>query len=194
MSAAELAARLDRIESRAAIHELPILYCLVMDERNVDGIRAIFSKTASMRSIDGVFTASGLAQIVSAFEGRFDALGPTNHVTHGHIIRFDDTDPDLAYGSVESHAELVRNSVPMVAALRYRDTYRRYDGIWKFEDRLMSYMYYLPITEYESGLGDPNSMRAYGDHRPADWPDALHDGDGSWLARYFPVATPGKAR
>ncbi|MDI9896131.1 nuclear transport factor 2 family protein [Rhodococcus sp. IEGM 1381] len=191
MNAVEIAARLDRIESRSAIQELPIVYCLVMDERNLDGIRAIFSETATMRSIDGVFTAEGREEIVETFQRRFDSLGPTHHFTHGHIVRFDDRDPDLAYGSLGGHAELVRNSVPMVAALRYRDIYRRYDGIWQFEDRLMSYMYYLPVGEYEAGLGDSKSMRAYGDHRSADWPDALHDGDGSWLARYFPIPTPG---
>lgn len=184
MPTLDIEERLERIESRSAITELPILYCLVMDERHVEGIRSLFTEDATMRSADGMFSARGVDEIVEVFESRFDALGPTNHVTHGHIVRFDE-DPHRAFGIAVGHAELVRNGVPMVTALRYRDTYRRIGGIWKIHDRLMSYMYYLPISEYQQGLGDPKSMRAYGDHRPADWPDAMHSGDRAWLQKFL---------
>jgi hypothetical protein len=100
------------------------------------------------------------------------------------VVRFDDGDPDVAYGLLASHAEVTRNGVGMVVALRYKDTYRRDGGQWKFQDRLMSYMYYLPIPEYAEGLGDgAGSVRAYGDHRPADWPESLYNGGkrGDWL-------------
>ena len=93
-------------------------------------------------------------EIVTTYMGRFAALGPTNHYSHGHVVRFDDEDPDVAYGLLASHAEVTRNGVGMVVALRYKDTYRRDAGQWKFQDRLMSYMYYLPIAEYADGLGD----------------------------------------
>ena len=89
-----------------------------------------------------------------------------------------------AYGLLASHAEVTRNGVGMVVALRYKDTYRRDGGQWKFQDRLMSYMYYLPIAEYADGLGDgAGSVRAYGDHRPADWPESLQNGGkrNDWL-------------
>lgn len=185
MLTSDVEVRLDRIESRTAISELPILYCLVMDERNTTGIRALFTADATMRSADGVFSASGIDSIVDVFQARFDALGPTNHVTHGHVIRFDDGDADLAIGIAVGHAELVRNGVPMVTALRYRDVYRRVDATWRIQDRLMSYMYYLPTSEYSNGLGDPNSMRAYGDRRPADWPESLHSGDAAWLEQFW---------
>jgi hypothetical protein len=185
MPTSDVETRLKRIESRTAIGELPILYCLAMDERNTTGIRALFTADATMRSADGVFSASGIDAIVDVFQGRFDALGPTNHVTHGHVIRFDDGDHDRAVGIAVGHAELVRNDVPMVTALRYRDLYRRVDGTWRIQDRLMSYMYYLPTSEYSDGLGDPNSMRAYGDRRPADWPESLHAGDASWLEQFW---------
>ena len=104
----------------------------------------------------------------------------------GTVVRFDDADPDTATGLLASHAEVARNGVAMQVALRYKDTYRRVDGRWQFADRLMSYMYYLPVTEYAEGLGDRNSVRAYGDHRPADWPESLYSESGSdWLKAYL---------
>jgi SnoaL-like domain len=178
--------RLRRLEDRAEIQELGILYGFVMDERDEDGIRRIFAADATLRSQDGVFSASGIEDIVKTYLGRFAALGPTNHYSHGHVVRFDDADPDIATGLLASHAEVSRNGIAMQVALRYKDTYRRLDGRWQFSDRLMSYMYYLPVTELAEGLGDRNSVRAYGDHRPADWPEALYSDEGSaWLKRYL---------
>lgn len=179
-------ARMGRLEDRTAIQELAILYGFIMDERDEGGIRQIFAKDATLRSQDGVFAATGIEEIVKTYLGRFDALGPTNHYTHGHVVRFDDADPDTATGLLSSHAEVARNGVAMQVALRYKDVYRRVNGQWQFADRLMSYMYYLPVTEYSEGLADRNSVRAYGDHRPADWPEALYSENGSaWLKAYL---------
>lgn len=181
MSDLTLEQRLQRAEDRAAIAELAVLYGYVMDERDEEGIRAIFTSDATLSSADGVFGASGMEEIVETYMGRFAALGPTNHFSHGHVIRFSDDDPDVARGLLASHAEVDRNGVAMQVALRYRDDYRREDGRWKFAGRTMSYMYYLPIAEL-SQLGDRNSVRAYGDHRPADWPESLYNENGSaWL-------------
>ena len=178
--------RIRRIEDRAAIQDLAILYGFVMDERDEAGIRQIFAEDATLRSQDGVFAATGIEEIVKTYQGRFDALGPTNHYTHGHVVRFNDEDTDTATGLLASHAEVARNGVAMQVALRYKDTYRRVEGRWQFADRLMSYMYYLPVTEYAEGLADRNSVRAYGDHRPADWPEALYsEGGSAWLGAYL---------
>jgi hypothetical protein len=118
--------------------------------------------------------------------GRFAALGPTNHFSHGHVVRFDDADPTRATGLLASHAEVSRNGVAMQVALRYKDTYRKEGGRWKFADRLMGYMYYLPFTELPEGLGDRNSVRAYGDHRPSDWPEVLYSASGNaFLEQYY---------
>lgn len=180
----DLETRVRRLEDTKAIQALGILYGYVMDERDVDGIRRIFCDDAILRSADGVFAAAGMDEIVTTYEGRFAALGPTNHYSHGHVVRFDDDDPDRAYGLLAGHAEVTRNGVGMVVALRYQDTYRRVSGQWRFQSRLMSYMYYLPIAEYAEGLADGSgSVRAYGDHRSADWPESLYNGGqkNPWL-------------
>lgn len=177
--------RLQRVEDRQAIQELGILYGYVMDERDEDGIRQIFTSDATLRSADGVFAADGLEAIVETYLGRFKVLGPTNHFSHGHVVRFDDSTPDVARGLLASHAEVDRNGVAMQVALRYQDEYRREDGRWRFSSRLMSYMYYMPIAEL-SDLGDgAGAVRAYGDKRPADWPVALYsDAGSSWLRHW----------
>ena len=133
----DLETRIARLEDTNAIQELGILYGFVMDERDEDGIRQIFCEDATLRSQDGVFAATGMEEIVTTYLGRFAALGPTNHYCHGHVVRFDDDDPTSAYGLLASHAEVSRNGVGMQVALRYKDTYRRDGGRWKFADRLM---------------------------------------------------------
>lgn len=178
--------RIQRLEDRAEIQELAVLYGYIMDERDEKGIREIFMEDATLRSQDGVFAAEGIDAIVDTYLGRFKALGPTNHYSHGHVIRFYDDDPDAAYGLLASHAEVVRNDVPMQVALRYKDEYRRVNGKWVFASRLMSYMYYMPISEMGQSLGDRNSVRAYGDERPSDWPESLYSENGSqWLHKYL---------
>jgi ketosteroid isomerase-like protein len=174
--------RLQRAEDRQAIQELAVLYGYIMDERDEEGIRAIFTDDATLSSADGVFAAEGIDSIVETYLGRFKALGPTNHFSHGHVVRFDDSDPDVARGLLASHAEVDRNGIAMQVALRYVDEYRREDGRWKFSARTMSYMYYMPISELsELGHGEA-AVRAYGDKRPADWPVTLYsDAGSSWL-------------
>jgi len=177
--------RVRRLEDRAAIQELGVLYGFVMDERDEPGIRQIFCADATLRSEDGVFAANGLEEIVTTYLGRFAQLGPTNHFSHGHVVRLDESDPDRATGLLSSHAEVVRDDVPMQVALRYKDVYRRVDGRWRFADRLMGYMYYLPISDLSTALGDRNSVRAYHDHRPADWPEKLYSEGPGLLKNYL---------
>jgi SnoaL-like domain len=182
---ASMEERIARLEDRAAIQELAVLYGFVMDERDEDGIRMIFCEDATLRSEDRVFAARGIAEIVTTYLGRFGALGPTNHFSHGHVIRFDSADPDRAIGLLASHAEVSRDGKAMQVALRYKDTYRRVDGRWRFADRLLGYMYYMPLAEMATDLGDRNSVRAYGDHRPADWPEVLYSSTGNAFLKNY---------
>jgi hypothetical protein len=183
---ASLEDRIRRVEDRAEIQELAVLYGFVMDERYEPGIRQLFCEDATLRSEDGVFAAKGIEEIVTTYLGRFAKLGPTNHFSHGHVVKLDPTDPDRATGLLASHAEVSRDGTAMQVALRYKDTYRRVDGRWRFADRLMGYMYYMPLAEMATDLGDRDSVRAYGDRRPADWPEALYrDSGAAFLEDYL---------
>ncbi len=109
----------------------------------------------------------------SSFIDRFKALGISNHFTHDHIITFDDDNPAIARGLVTGHAESWRTGQALIGAMRYHDTYRHDDGEWRFQERELAFQYYLPVQEYPEAMGSTLRQRAYGDQRPADYPEAL---------------------
>ena len=165
--------RLDRVESRFAIMDLAAAYCMACDDRDNDTLRGLFTADAEFRSKDGVMSSKGTAAIMQMYAGRFRALGVTNHWTHDHIVVFDDKDRDRATGVVNGHAECYRNGQTLVGAMRYEDVYRREGGAWRFASRALGFLYYLPVQEYAAALAGRLRQRAYGDQRPADYPEAL---------------------
>lgn len=177
--------RLRRIEDKLALQELAHLYGFVMDERDLQGLDSLFTEDAHLGSADGVFNAHGLETIAQTYQARYDALGATHHFIHSVITRFDDQDPDVATGLVSGHAEVVREGETMVVALRYHDVYRRTERGWRIAERVMGYMYYLPVTEYVETMKKDDRSLVYGDPRPADWPSVLHGHDLGWLRAFY---------
>ena len=179
---ADLERRIRRLEDRDSICELIARYGLVMDDRDMANMDALFTADVVVRSLDGVMNATGRDVVVELFRGRFKVLGPSNHVSHDKIIRFDDTDPDRATGLVLSHAEMNRKGQAMITAIRYQDAYRRDHGQWKFSERVLQFFYYVPATQYMDALGAglATRNRAYETPMPADWPEKLP----SWKQYY----------
>lgn len=179
-----LDARVRRLEDREEIRQLIARYGYVVDGRDIEGIPRLFTPAGRFRSRDGVIDATGRPAVVEAFHGRYAALTFSLHWTHDVIVEPDPADPDRATGIVGSHAEVCRNGTPMIAALRYDDVYRRHEGRWLFEDRLLSFVYYVPVDQYRQALGATDRMRAYAEPRAAD----LHESLPSWqdYARRFP--------
>ncbi len=175
MATTDLERRIRRLEDRAEIGELVTRYGLAMDDRDVDSFPAIFAADVRVWSADGVIDATGYDAVVAMFRARFAVLGPSNHFTHDRLVDFDAADPDRATGLVLSHAEMQRHGRPMLAAIRYRDVYRRIEGCWKFAERGLSFMYYVPTAEYLDAFGGglDRRMRAYETPRSADWPENL---------------------
>jgi uncharacterized protein (TIGR02246 family) len=167
-----LAARLDRLEAESAIRALAARYCFAIDNHDLDAVADLFAADARVYSRDGVMDATGRDAIIRQYEGRFRLLGPSNHVSHDHWIRFAD-DPDRAEGLLSAHAELWRNDEMMVTALRYDDVYVREGGTWRFAERALSFLYYIPIGDYARILGQEDRMRAYEAPAPADYPERL---------------------
>jgi ketosteroid isomerase-like protein len=171
-SNAALASRLQRLEDRAAIAELIARYAVAVDDRDLDALGELFTPDGVFRSKDGVMDARGRAPVLEQFRGRFRALAVSNHFSHDHILTLHEP-RGSAHGLVSAHAEVWRNGRALIAALRYEDTYRLHEQRWRFAERLLSFLYYLPVEEYAQGLGDRLRMRAYGDRRPADYPESL---------------------
>ncbi len=180
--------RVARLEAKDEIRELCARYNHAVDDRDIDTLGTLFCADGRFRSRDGVMDALGRDSVIEQFHGRFAAIGPSNHIQHDLIITFDeDRDnrgggdgPSAASGLINSHAEVWRGGSMMIAALRYEDRYRVEDGRWRFEDRLLSFMYYLPVQDYAEAMGGVERMRAYGDRRPADYPEGL----ASWRKYY----------
>ena len=168
-----LESRLQRLEDREDIRTLVARYTFAVDNRDLGAIEECFTEDARFRSRDGVMNAVGRASVMEQFERRFSVLGPGAHYTHDHVVWFGDGARDEARGLVSSHAELFRNGRAMIASLRYEDRYAREDGAWRFADRLLSFFYYLPATEYSALLGGRDRMRAYDKPQDADFPEGL---------------------
>jgi ketosteroid isomerase-like protein len=175
MPSVTLEDRIRRLEDRQEISDLIARYGLVMDNRDVDAMPALFTPDVRIRSADGVMNTEGRDAAVAMFGGRFTVLGPSNHFTHDRLVEFDERDPDRATGLVLSHAEMQRKGRPMLAAIRYRDVYRRFERRWRFAERELSFMYYVPTAEYLDafGAGLDRRNRAYDRAVPADWPEKL---------------------
>ena len=71
-------------------------------------------------------------------------------------------------------------------AMRYADDYRRIDGRWLFARRTLTFLYYVPVTEYGSVLATPLRLAVGGKRLPGDYPESL----SSWQKV---LATPAQA-
>lgn len=171
MSPIEL--RLARLEAESEIRRLAASYCFDIDDREIARIAALFTDEACVRSADGVMNATGREAIMSMYEGRFAALGPGAHYTHDHWIDLSSFEEGRARGRVTGHAELERNGQMMVCALRYDDVYHKGEIGWQFAERVIQFLYYVPVGEYEGILLTRDRNRAYADPRPADYPEQL---------------------
>lgn len=174
----DLAHRIARLEAESQIRQLVARYCFYIDDRQRDLIGTLFTDDATLRSADGVMNATGVDAILDQYDGRFDVLGPGHHFMHDVLIDFVGDGQTEATGRVSGHAELWRMNRMMVAAIRYDDIYRNTDDGWKFADRVINFLYYVPVADYPDILRTPMRNHAYPDPRPADFPEALP----SWIA------------
>lgn len=172
MSDPELATRIERLEAESAIRALAARYCFAIDNHDLDEVVRLFTPNARVRSVDGVMDAVGRHAIADQFRGRFAVLGPSNHVSHDHWIRID-AGGRSAMGTLSAHAELWRHERTMITALRYEDRYERHEGVWMIAERVLSFLYYVPLSDYPQILGMRDRMRAYEKPLPADYPENL---------------------
>jgi uncharacterized protein (TIGR02246 family) len=173
---ADIEQRIAQLEAESQIRQLIARYCFTIDDRDYDGIAALFTDDAVVRSADGMMNAAGRDAIMKQYEDRFKVLGPGQHFMHDVVL--DICDGDEARGRVSGHAELWRRDQMMVAGLRYSDRYRRTDKGWLFADREICFLYYVALEDYPGILGKTNRNQAYDTPQPADFPESL----STWAA------------
>ncbi len=162
-----------RLEAESEIRQLIARYCFMIDDRLRPEIAALFTHDATVRSADGVINATGIDAIMAMYDGRFAVLGPGAHYMHDVQIDFVGDGTSEALGRVSAHAELERNGEMMVCAIRYRDVYRSTTAGWRFHDREISFLYYVPVRQYSDILLKVDRNRAYAEPKSADFPEAL---------------------
>lgn len=161
--------RIARVEDRQALRELASQYNFSIDDRDLDTVASLFTENAYFGSHDGAMGATGRKAIIEQFKMRFSVLGATNHFSHDQVVRFESA--TRARGQVASHAEVWRNGRAMLTALRYTDLYDKSDGVWRFAERKLAFMYYVNVEDYASVLGVLERNRAGPVPQPADWPE-----------------------
>lgn len=168
-----LEARIARLEAESQIRQLVARYCFTIDDRQRDAIAALFAPDAIVRSADGVMHAVGVDAIMAQYDGRFELLGPGAHYMHDLQLDFVGDGTAEATGRVSAHAELERGGKMMVAGIRYADRYRNTEAGWRFQEREISFLYYVPVAEYPGILLHADRNRAYAEPRSADFPEAV---------------------
>ncbi|MGE0483232.1 MAG: nuclear transport factor 2 family protein [Gammaproteobacteria bacterium] len=184
---AELKAAIDRLESRHAIADLVTAYAIACDEHDMPRLVDLFTVDGCFDSPSGAMVANGRDAIETMFIELFKVRGPAFHWTHDHSVSFDPHDPNRASGLVLSHAETCPSDVVSWAAMRYHDDYQRDDGVWRFRKRVISFLYYVPVTEYPTALKDRNRLSIKGQRLPADYPETL----APWLEFHRTHVAPG---
>ena len=171
---ASLAARLDRLESKDAIRDIVTAYAIACDEHDMPRLMNLFTVDACFDAPNGSMVANGKADIQTLFQKTFKIRGPAYHWTHDVTLEIDTADPNRGTGLVLSHAETTPNGVVSIAAMRYQDDYRREsDGQWRFAKRVISFLYYVPASDYSQGLNHPDRVVMGGSRLKADYPEAL---------------------
>jgi len=134
MSGADLAARIDRLESLAAIQQLPIRYALAVDGRDMDAWVGLF-----VPDVQCGRHGTGRAVLRSIIEPAVRTFYRSIHQICGHRIEFDDA--DHAHGTVYCRAEHEDGGKWIVMAIAYFDSYERREGEWYFVRRREKHWY-----------------------------------------------------
>jgi SnoaL-like domain len=151
--------RVDRMESLAAIRQLPYRYALAVDSRDMDALAALFVPDVQVGRDD-----SGRGALKAWFTDILRHPRVSVHFVGNHIVDFDDA--DHAHGIVYCHDELEQPASGRweLGKLQYWDRYARVDGEWCFARRKFHRWYIVDaLTRPAHGAGvgdrDPLSVR-----------------------------------
>jgi len=165
--------RLDHLESHQAIRTLATAYAIACDEHDIPRLTELFSKDAVFCSPNGAMVSAGRDSIRDMFSAILKTRGPGFHWTHDVHATIDPGNADRATGLVYSHAETTPNGVVSLAAMKYKDSYIREKGVWRFSRREINFFYYVPVTKYNEGLNKTDRVYIDGAWHAADFPESL---------------------
>lgn len=170
--------RIERLEAREEIRTLVADYSMAVDDRDVETIERLFTEDGVFGHADGSAVMNGRQEIVDFYSGRLGDMGPTYHYPHSHKITFQNENE--AEGIVLAHAELSQEGQTYYTGLRYYDRYEKANGSWCFKERLLKFLFFMPMEELvKDGLCQENRKRFPGEGKlPTDLPEM----QPSWIA------------
>lgn len=130
----DLEARIDRLESLAAIQQLPIRYALAVDGRDMDAWVNLF-----IPDVHCGRRGSGRDVLKLIIEPSVRTFYRSIHQICGHRVDFDDA--DHAHGTVYCRAEHEDGGKWVIMAIAYFDRYERRNGDWYFVRRREKHWY-----------------------------------------------------
>ncbi len=169
----DLVRRVENLEARVEIAELTSAYAVACDEHDMPRLKTLFAPDATFDSPSKLMVANGRDEILAMFIRVFKVRGPGYHWTHDHFVRFDSAHPDRATGRVLSHAETCPSNEVSLSGMRYDDDYRRVDGRWVFQKRVINFLYYVPAKDYAQALSGPMRITMGGNRLAGDYPESL---------------------
>ena len=154
----DLGQRVEQLEAREAIRTLVADYSMAVDDRDVNTIGTLFTEDGIFGHADGSAVMNGRKEIVDFYNGRLGDMGPTYHFPHSHKITF--INETNAEGIVLAHAELSQEGRTYYTGLRYYDKYKSNNGVWCFQERLLKFLFFMPMEELvKDGLSQKNRKR-----------------------------------
>ena len=177
----DLLRRLDRLESRLEIQQLPMRYAMAVDGRDVDEWVRLF-----VPDVDLGRRGHGRAALREFIEPQLRWFRRSIHQICGHRVELGD-DPDRASGAVYCRAEHEVGDRWIVMAICYFDEYQRVEGQWFFRRRRERHWYAADVTERPQAVG----FDSWGTSGEAPW---LPEGFPTW-ARFWsagPSAAAGQ--
>ena len=153
--------RIDRLESLAAIQQLPHRYGVAIDSRDMDMMVDLFVPDVRVGR-DEV----GRDALKRWFTRTMSRSRASCHFIGNHVVDFDDA--DHASGIVYCHDELdhPHEGQWVQGQLQYWDSYRRIDGEWYFERRRFHRLYIADwLTRPHHGAGNEGLSSALTTHQ-----------------------------
>ncbi|MGE0823857.1 MAG: nuclear transport factor 2 family protein [Candidatus Binatia bacterium] len=141
--AKSIEARLQEMEDREAIRDLPLRYCDLVWKQDVPGIVGLFTEDGEFDAGGAVPPAKGKAELLKAYQSGLD-LNPRPYI-HNHVFKLES--PSRATGNCYLDLRATQNGKSMIAAGYYDDVYKKVGDQWKFRSRKFHILYWVPLSE-----------------------------------------------
>lgn len=141
------------------IRNLAIRYSIAVDDGDLPTILQCFTQSGRFERAGQA--VEGQEDLQSFYDGMVDRYALTRHVVEMQIVD-PLVEPDSASGMVSGNAELVFEDTLYKVAYRYNDLYEREQDRWKFANRQLRFIYYLPANDLIDTIAENTRVRIPG--------------------------------